>query len=74
MTRPDRFWNADHERVAGRVTGGLVAASLAAITTVEVFHSLYYDGNTRILSCSFSRDTYDPSQVFCFFFNRISAI
>ena len=42
MTRPDRFWNADHERVARLVTGGLVAASLAAITTVEVFHSLYY--------------------------------
>ena len=52
MTRPDRFWNADHEKVAGRVTGGLVAASLAAITTVEVFHSVYYDGNTRILTCS----------------------
>ena len=47
MTRPDRFWNADHERVARLVTGGLVAASLAAIATVEVFHSLYYDGNTR---------------------------
>ena len=56
MTRPDRFWNADHERVARLVTGGLVAASLAAIATVEVFHSLYYDGNTRILlTCSISR-------------------
>ena len=56
VTRPDRFWNADHERVARLVTGGLVAASLAAITTVEVFHSLYYDGNNRILlTCSISR-------------------
>ena len=44
--QPDRFWNADHERVYKIIVVVMFFLSAAAILAVELYHSLYYEGKS----------------------------
>ena len=44
--QPDRFWNADHERVYKMLVGIMLFLSATAILAVELYHSLYYEGKS----------------------------
>ena len=45
--QPDRFWNADHERVYKMLVVVMLFLSAAAILAVELYHSLYYKGKYK---------------------------
>ena len=47
--QPDRFWNADHERVYKMLFVVMFLLSAAAILAVELYHSLYYEGKSLSL-------------------------
>ena len=60
IPQPDKFWNADHEKLYRRTLILLLFLSLAAVISVEVIMSYYYQGKTKhkltpCLSVSFFR-------------------
>ena len=49
LSQPDKFWNADHEKLYRRILILLVFLSSAAVISVEVIMSSYYQGENKTL-------------------------
>ena len=64
LFQPDRFWNADHERVYKMLFVVMFLLSAAAILAVELYHSLYYEGKSLSLK----------NQVKCIFICRSCSV
>ena len=58
LFQPDRFWNADHERVYKMLFVVMFLLSAAAILAVELYHSLYYEGKSLSLKIKLNVSSY----------------